>query len=158
MLCSALFPSSPAQQPKLPLERWRSEAHALPRPGLRPSPAPARGLPGHLPRPALPPAQLHRHLLPLCHTGPQGEHKAFSKFGKPVWEFKLPFHFPSFLFSFNAVNSLSSGKNLSRANYCAWIFKWRKSDTSCWKTFFYIILLFPSPVQQCTFQTGVSGL
>ncbi|XP_063252296.1 uncharacterized protein LOC134550016 isoform X2 [Prinia subflava] len=68
--CHNLAFQSPAQQPKLPLESWLSEARPLPPPG----PAPARS--------ALPPAHRPRDLLPLCYTGP-GEHRGFSKLGKP---------------------------------------------------------------------------
>ncbi|XP_041260548.1 sushi domain-containing protein 3-like [Onychostruthus taczanowskii] len=52
------FQSSPAQQPKVPVERWRCESQALLQPGLPAGPAPGSGLPGHLPsapgRPRLP--------------------------------------------------------------------------------------------------------
>lgn len=40
--------------------------------------------------------------------------------------------FLPFFFSFNAINSLTSGrKNFRRDNYCTGVFKWRKSDISC---------------------------
>ncbi|XP_048158421.1 sushi domain-containing protein 3-like isoform X1 [Corvus hawaiiensis] len=80
------FQSSPDQQPKLPLGRWRPGAEAVPRP-LPPGPGPASGLPGHLPghlaRSALLPARPHRDLLPRYCSGVE-EHKGFSECGKPL--------------------------------------------------------------------------